>query len=121
MSCALARCAGSVCAFRRTELAGEDWMPDRQEPVADNAGREAMPSGNNNPSDDRLEEKLWWILRISQKINSERDLRVLLDLIAREATRLLEADRASIFLLDSEKGELWSQLALHENEPIRFD
>lgn len=67
-----------------------------------------------------IQEKLVAILRICQKINSERDLPTLLDLIAREATRLMDADRASIFLLDSEKRELWSQVALG-SEPIRFD
>jgi len=60
------------------------------------------------------------ILGICQKMNSERDLAALFDLIAREATRLMEADRASIFLLDREKSELWSIVALG-TEPIRFD
>ena len=46
-----------------------------------------------------LHEKLAAILTICQKMNSERDLGALLDLIAREATSLLDCDRASIFLL----------------------
>src|SRR5258705_5905050 len=69
----------------------------------------------------RLHEKLSAILTISQQMNSERDLGALLDLVAREATRLLEADRASIFLLDREKVELWSKVALGSDEIIRFD
>jgi Nif-specific regulatory protein len=68
----------------------------------------------------QLGDKLLAILKICQKMNSERNLAVLLDLIAREATRLMQADRASIFLLDQEKRELWSQVAL-DSEPIRFD
>ena len=60
------------------------------------------------------------VLRICQKMNAEWNLAALLDLIAREAAKLLTADRASIFLLDREKGELWSQVALGSN-PIRFD
>ncbi|HXF06290.1 MAG TPA: sigma-54-dependent Fis family transcriptional regulator [Blastocatellia bacterium] len=59
-------------------------------------------------------------MRICQKLSAEHDLDALLDLIAREATRLIEADRASIFLLDEEKRVLWSQVAL-ASEPIRFD
>jgi GAF domain-containing protein len=51
----------------------------------------------------------------------ERDLSVLLDLIAIEATHLLTADRASIFLLDAEKGELWSKVALGSEDILRFD
>jgi Nif-specific regulatory protein len=67
--------------------------------------------------DDRLSE----ILSICQKMNSERDLGALLDLIAHEATSLLDCDRASIFLLDRERDELWSKVALGSEEILRFD
>jgi Nif-specific regulatory protein len=70
-----------------------------------------------NPTDQRLAEEL---LKICQRMNSERDLGALLDLIANEATKLIEADRASLFLLDRERGELWSKVALGSKE-IRFD
>lgn len=66
-------------------------------------------------------ERLGAILAICQKMNSERDLGALLDLIAREATSLLECDRASIFLLDRERHELWSKVALGSDEILRFD
>ena len=59
-----------------------------------------------------MHEKLAAILKICQKMNSERDLGSLLDLVAREAIRLLGAERASIFLLDPNKRELWSKVAL---------
>src|SRR3972149_10844656 len=68
----------------------------------------------------QIDEKLLAILQISQRINAERDLAALLSLIAREATRLMEADRSSIFLLDREKLELWSIVTLN-GEQIRFD
>jgi len=68
-----------------------------------------------------LDEKLREILAICQKMNSERDLSALLDLIAREATALLECDRASIFLLDRERNELLSKVALGSDEILRFD
>jgi Nif-specific regulatory protein len=68
-----------------------------------------------------LHETLAAILAISQKMNSERDLGALLDLIAREATHLLDCDRASIFLLDAERNELWSKVALGSDEILRFD
>ena len=54
-------------------------------------------------------------------MNSVRDLGSLLDLVAREATRLLEAERASIFLLDRDTMELWSKVALGSDEILRFD
>ena len=66
-------------------------------------------------------ERLGAILAICQKMNSERDLGALLDLIAREATSFLECDRASIFLLDRERHELWSKVALGSDEILRFD
>jgi Nif-specific regulatory protein len=68
-----------------------------------------------------LNERLAAILDICQKMNSERDLGALLDLIAREATSLLDCDRASIFLLDRERNELWSKVALGSDEILRFD
>ncbi len=61
------------------------------------------------------------ILAICQRINSERDLGALLDLIAREAIKLLDCDRASIFLLDRERNELWSKVAIGSDEILRFD
>ena len=64
--------------------------------------------------------KLMSILNICQKMNSERDIAILLDMIAREATKLMDAERASIFVLDKEKNELWSQVTLG-SDPIRFD
>lgn len=66
-------------------------------------------------------ETLPAILKICQQMNSVRDLATLLDLIAREAARLLDADGASIFLLDREKHELWSKVALRTEEVLRFD
>src|ERR1035441_9575194 len=68
-----------------------------------------------------LNESLAAILAISQRMNSQRDLSTLLDLIAREATSLLDCDRASIFLLDRERNELWSTVALGSGEILRFD
>jgi Nif-specific regulatory protein len=48
-------------------------------------------------------------------------LATLLDLIARETTKLIGADRASLFLLDREKGELWSKVALGTEAMLRLD
>ena len=77
------------------------------------------PAATGEPGS--LGDKLAAILNICQKMNSERDLGALLDLIAREATRLLDAERASIFLMDADKRELWSKVALSSEEILRFD
>src|ERR1022692_499778 len=73
------------------------------------------------PMQPELHEKLAALLAICQKMNSQRDLGALLDLMVREATHLLECDRASIFLLDREHNQLWSQVALGSDEILRFD
>src|SRR3989449_6292052 len=54
-------------------------------------------------------------------MNSVRERVALLELLAREATRLMDAERASIFLLDRDKHELWSTVALGSAEILRFN
>jgi len=73
-----------------------------------------------NPPRQR-DDKLLAVLRLSNRMSSERDLGTLLDLIAHEAARLVEADRATIFLLDRERNELWSRVAIGSDEILRFD
>lgn len=60
------------------------------------------------------------IAKICQQVHHERELPSLLDLIAREAKKLLDADKASIFILDRGNNELWSIVTL-DGEQIRFD
>jgi Nif-specific regulatory protein len=74
----------------------------------------------NQPSSKNQNHLAEELLKICQRMSSERDLAALLDLIANEATKLMGADRASLFLLDRERGELWSKVALGSEE-IRFD
>ena len=64
-----------------------------------------------------LDRRLAEILAICQKMNSERDLGSLLDLIAREATSLLECDRASIFLLDRVRSMSTMPMATRASTP----
>jgi Nif-specific regulatory protein len=66
-------------------------------------------------------EKYAALLEISKRINSEKNFEELLNLIATEAAKLIEADRATIFLLDKDKGELWAKIALGVSDTIRFD
>jgi len=66
-------------------------------------------------------EKYTALLDISSRLNSERNFDQLLKLIADEATKHVDADRATIFILDKEKGELWAKIALGVSDTIRFD
>jgi phosphoserine phosphatase len=51
------------------------------------------------------------LIDLARAMTSEKDLGKLLELIARETSRLLGAERTSIFLIDSKKGELFSRIA----------
>jgi Nif-specific regulatory protein len=61
------------------------------------------------------------ILTLCQRMNSITNLSAMLDLLVRETARLMEADRALIFLLDSTKTELQSQAAPGSDQFLRFD
>ncbi len=63
-------------------------------------------------------QKLASILRLCQKMNSERDLNALLDLVVTEASRLLDCERASIFLFTPARDELVSKVALGSEQTI---
>lgn len=65
-------------------------------------------------------EQLQSILALCKKMSTKKDVPELLGLLAREGARLLEAERVTIFLLDEERRELWSQVTL-DGERIRFD
>jgi Nif-specific regulatory protein len=75
-----------------------------------------------NPAQPRdLAEKYHDILRFCPTMNSVRERAELLGLLAREAAPLMGAERASIFLLDSDRHELWSTVAVGSAKILRFD
>jgi HD-GYP domain-containing protein (c-di-GMP phosphodiesterase class II) len=55
--------------------------------------------------------KLTALLDIGKAMVAERDLDRLLPLIMGEVTKVMEADRSSLFLVDRERGEIWSKIA----------
>ena len=66
-------------------------------------------------------DKYTALLDISCRLNSEKNFDQLLKLIADEATKHVDAERATIFILDKHKGELWAKVALGVSDTIRFD
>lgn len=66
-------------------------------------------------------DKFVALLALSHRINAEKDFDELLDIITVDAAKLLEAERAAIFLLDKETGQLWARTAIGVSETIRFD
>ena len=61
------------------------------------------------------------LVKIGQSITAQTDINVLLTLIAEETKTAMDADRCTVFLLDKDKNELWSMVALGmDNQEIRF-
>ncbi len=60
------------------------------------------------------------LVRLACHLNSESDLDRLLNMIIRETNSLLDADRASLFLMDQESSELYSVVALGTGRQIRL-
>ena len=69
----------------------------------------------------KFEKEHLSLSNLSRMINAERDLNVLLDFLINESAKLVDADRATLFLFDEKTNQLWSHLALGTSEIIRFD
>src|SRR5439155_15931857 len=67
----------------------------------------------------RRVDKLNSILEVAKAMTVQRDLDTLLPFILKEAARVVEADRCSLFILDREKNELWSRIAQGTTGEIR--
>lgn len=61
------------------------------------------------------------LVKIGRSINALTDINVLLKVIAEETKVAMQADRCSVFMLDKNKNELWSMVALGmDSQEIRF-
>ena len=67
----------------------------------------------------RRADKLNSILEVAKAMAAQHNLDTLLPLIMREAARVLEADRCSLFILDPQRGELWRRVAQGVKGEIR--
>lgn len=62
------------------------------------------------------------LLNVARTLAAETSLDLLLERIAHEIKKVLNADRCSVFILDKEQNQLWSKVALGiESKEIRFD
>jgi sigma-B regulation protein RsbU (phosphoserine phosphatase) len=68
-----------------------------------------LVTARNNPA--RLLDDLQVILDVSRSLGAERDLPRLLTIIVEAVTRLVGADRTSLFLVDQDRNELWTPVA----------
>ena len=58
------------------------------------------------------EKELYSIQKIGQALSSTLHLDQLLNLIMKEITHLMNADRSTLYLLDKHRNEIWSKIAL---------
>jgi hypothetical protein len=66
-------------------------------------------------------DKFVGLLAISHRMIAEKDFDELLNIITVDAAKLVEAERAAIFILDKSSGQLWAKTATGVSETIRFD
>jgi len=67
------------------------------------------------------QDRLSILLKVGMRLAAERNLDRLLAMIIDETTAVMEAERSSLFLIDSERGEMWAKIAQGvETEEIRF-
>ena len=61
------------------------------------------------------------LVKIGRSITAVTDIDILLKVIAEETKTAIQADRCTVFLLDKDKNELWSKVALGmDSQEIRF-
>ncbi len=105
-------------------LKSEAESPDLNEKISKYKEKMKFKKSAINPSSaSKLidEEALLAFLEVGRTIALETDLDKLLTIIARQIQHALQADRCTVFLLDKEKKELWSKVALGlETQKIRF-
>ncbi len=72
-----------------------------------------------NESAERRASKLQTILEVAKAMVGLRDLDRLLATVTTAAASVVEAERCTLFLVDRERGELWSKIAQGETREIR--
>ena len=79
-----------------------------------------MSAGPDSAQDlARRVRKLTSVLEVAKAMAAARDLELLLPLIIFEAAKVVDADRCTLFILDRDRGELWSKVAQGAAKEIR--
>src|SRR5208283_1655307 len=68
---------------------------------------------------ERRVSKLTSVLDVAKAMAAARNLESLLPLIILEAAKVVDADRCTLFILDRDRGELWSKVAQGAAKEIR--
>ncbi|MGH7889600.1 MAG: sigma 54-interacting transcriptional regulator, partial [Thermodesulfobacteriota bacterium] len=76
---------------------------------------------DEDEKESKLAKKHSILFSLSRMIIAERDLNALLDFLVKESAEVVDAERATIFLFDEKRNELWSKVAIGVTDVIRFD
>lgn len=77
---------------------------------------------DENAPDYEPQKPVTALLNVARTLAAETSLDLLLERIAQEIKKVLNADRCSVFILDKAQNQLWSKVALGlESKEIRFD
>lgn len=112
----LAEMGGYNQAYARITGIDKDLNESSEAVFNDSLKKIQRPKDSDIPSDPLIA-----LLKIARTISAEIDLDRLLKTIAEQTKFALKADRCTVFLIDRDKKELWSKVALGmEHKEIRF-
>ena len=112
----LAETGGYKQAYARITGIDKDLNESSEAVFNDSLKKIQRPKDSDIPSDPLIA-----LLKIARTISAEIDLDRLLKTIAEQTKFALKADRCTVFLIDRDKKELWSKVALGlEHKEIRF-
>src|SRR5439155_21598354 len=92
---------------------------DRRKTLGGSAPQERRAAERRSQDRRSAGQRLEVILDITRQLMAVTDLDALLHTMAEQTANLLGADRATIYVIDRERNELWSRVALGAGE-IRF-
>src|SRR3990170_7281929 len=69
----------------------------------------------------KLAHKYSTLFNLCHMMSYERDLNILLDFLVKNSAEVVDADRATIFLFDKKRNELWSKIAMGITDVICFN
>lgn len=70
----------------------------------------SLPQVSLPPDPGRFQKQLAALKEISWNISSAQEVDAILPLIMNKVTQLMKADRSTLFLVDAQRGELWSKV-----------
>jgi len=113
----LAETGGYEGAFKRIAGIHKNLNESSETILTDSLKKIQRPADSEIPGDPLIA-----LLKIARTISAEIDLDMLLKTIAEQTKFALKADRCTVFLIDKNKNELWSKVALgvDNHTEIRF-